>query len=302
MMARTIKSACVKAAAIAMAAFAASASLMANANTTRNWIGGTGTVDEPMDLWDYANWNGEGNFGTGNTVDCLLSVTDTTYLNSANSSRFCCDLVPNAGDFVLTGPLQFYSFKPGSVENSTVSILKKSGDWTIQTYGMYIGNSSGTTVTFVNESGNITSTSSTGVHLGCIAGATGIVENVSGNWTIEGSLTVGDASGGTGVFTIKGGSVSSGNALNIANNGAMGTLTVAGGSVSSGGALNIADNGATGTLTVAGGSVSSVGALNIANNGATGTLMVAGGSLSVGGSLYIIRDDTNNSGTLTVKD
>ena len=124
MIARTIKSACVKAIAIAMAAFAASATLTAHANTTRNWIGGTGTADAPKNLWDYANWNGEGNFGTGNTVDCLLSVTDTTYLNSASGNRLCCDLLPNSGDFVFTGPLQFYSFKPGSVENSTVSVLK----------------------------------------------------------------------------------------------------------------------------------------------------------------------------------
>ena len=88
----------------AFASIAFGASLAANANTTRNWIGGTGTADAPKDLWDYANWDGEGDFGTGNSVDCFLSVTDTTYLNSPNTWRFCCDLVPNAGDFVFTGP------------------------------------------------------------------------------------------------------------------------------------------------------------------------------------------------------
>ena len=191
MVTRIIKAACGKVAAIAVAVVAATATITAHANTTRNWIGGTGTADAPMDIWDYANWNGTGDFGTGNSVDCFLSVTDTTYLNSPSGSRLCCDLLPNSGDFVFTGPLQFYSFKPGSVENSTVSVLKKSGDWTVATYGMYIGNASGTKATFVNESGNITSTSSTGVHLGCIAGATGIVENISGDWTIAGSLTVG---------------------------------------------------------------------------------------------------------------
>ena len=61
-MTRAIKSACVKASAIAVAAVAASATFTANANTTRNWIGGTGTADAPKDLWDYANWDGEGNF------------------------------------------------------------------------------------------------------------------------------------------------------------------------------------------------------------------------------------------------
>ena len=109
-----------------IAVVAASATLTANANTTRNWIGGTGTADAPKNLWDYANWDGEGDFYNGNTVDCFLSVTDTTYLNSANgANRFCCDLVPNSGDFVFMGLLQFYCLKQGSVENSTVSIVKK---------------------------------------------------------------------------------------------------------------------------------------------------------------------------------
>jgi len=229
MIARTIKSACVKAAAIAMAAFAASATLMVNANTTRNWIGGTGTADEPMNIWDYANWD-----GTGNTVDCFLSVTDTTYLNSPNTWRFCCDLVPNAGDFVLTGPLQFYSFKPGSVANSTVSIVKKSGDWNVVTYGMYIGNASGTKATFVNESGNITVTGTgKGVHIGCGPGATGIVENVSGDWTIEGDMYLAETNDTMATFVNKSGNVTVRN-INFGTYNAAsgtGTMTIKGGTV-----------------------------------------------------------------------
>ena len=217
-----------------IAAVAACATLAANANTTRNWIGGTGTADAPKDLWDYANWDGEGDFGTGNTVDCFLSVTDTTYLDSKNTYRFCCDLVPNAGDFVFTGPLQFYSFKPGSVENSTVSILKKSGDWTVATYGMYIGNASGTKATFVNESGNITSSgTSYGVHIGCVAGATGIVENVSGNWTIEGDMYLAETDGTKATFVNKSGNVTVRN-INFGTFNAAsgtGTLTIKGGTV-----------------------------------------------------------------------
>ena len=217
-----------------IAAVAASATFTVHANTTRNWIGGTGTADAPMNIWDYANWDGTGDFGTGNSVDCFLSVTDTTYLNSPNTWRFCCDLVPNAGDFVFTGPLQFYSFKPGSAENSTVSVLKKSGDWNVVTYGMYIGNASGTKATFVNESGNITSTgTSKGVHIGCVAGATGIVENVSGDWTIEGDMFLAETSDTAATFVNESGNVTVKN-INFGTFNAAsgtGTLTIKGGTV-----------------------------------------------------------------------
>ena len=84
-----------------IAAVAASVTLTANANTTRNWIGGTGTADAPMNLWDYANWDGEGDFGVGNSVDCFLSVTDTTYLNSTSGSRLCCDFCLNSATSCL---------------------------------------------------------------------------------------------------------------------------------------------------------------------------------------------------------
>jgi hypothetical protein len=234
-----------------MAAVAATATLTLHANTTRNWIGGTGTADAPKNLWTYANWDGEGNFYDGNTVDCYLSVTDTTYLNSANgANRFCCDLVPNVGDFVFTGPLKFYSFKPGKVENSTVSIVKKSGDWTVQTYGMYIGNASGTTATFVNESGNITSTANSyGVHIGYAGGATGIVENVSGDWTIEGDLDV--ASSGHGEFTQYGGSLTVGGDMYISHwASGSGVLTIKGGTVTVPSAKSVQLRAGTGTSTI----------------------------------------------------
>jgi len=263
MLTRIIKAACGKAAAIAMAAVAVSTTLTLHADdpAIRNWIGKeqgvANTAESPYTIQNLANWDGEGNIGYGCQNHLYLSVPERTYINSTKGEtdrdRFGNDFCPNSGEFVFTGPLWNLCLKEGNVADSTVSIVKKSGDWTFQTYGMYIGRASGTTATFVNESGNITSTGNNGVHIGCVAGATGIVENISGDWTIAGSLTVGDASGGTGAFTIKGGSVSSG------------------------------------------------GALNIANNGATGALTVAGGSLSVDGSLYVIRDDTNNSGTLTIK-
>ena len=266
-----------------IAAVAACATLAANANTTRNWIGGTGTADAPKDLWDYANWDGEGDFGTGNTVDCFLSVTDTTYLDSKNTYRFCCDLVPNAGDFVFTGPLQFYSFKPGSVENSTVSILKKSGDWTVATYGMYIGNASGTKATFVNESGNITSSgTSYGVHIGCVAGATGIVENVSGNWTIDGSMYFCQSNNTAATFVNESGNVT-------LNDIYFGTYAVAGG---------------TGTLTIKGGTVTLRDGKETKFQRGVGTINLDGGTLVTkriqryGSNGSLIQNINFNGGTL----
>ena len=252
---RIIKSACIRAAAIAMAA---SAAFAADApHTTRNWIGGTGTADAPMDLWTYANWDGEGNFGVGNTVDCFLSVTDTTYLNSASGSRLCCDLVPNSGDFVFTGPLQFYSFKPGSVENSTVSIIKKSDDWNVVTYGMYIGNTNGATVTFRNESGNITVTGTgNGVHIGCVPGATGIVENVSGDWSISGDMFLAQTNGTAATFVNESGNMTVNNinfGFDYGKGGGTGTLTIKGGTVTVGNDTRF--YGGVGTINLDGGTL-----------------------------------------------
>ena len=171
-------------------AIAVCAALTVHAATPLNWTGGekaTSTEESPYDIWNAANWGGT---TPSKIYDLYISTNGTTYLNSEDeTTQICADLCPNSGDFVFTGPLKFYCLKQGSVANSTVSIAKKSGNWEIATYGMYIGNASGTKATFVNESGYIKSTGQyKGIHIGCAPGATGIVENVLGNWAFEGDM------------------------------------------------------------------------------------------------------------------
>ena len=81
MMARTIKSACVRATAIAVAAVAASAALTVHA-ANRNWIGGeegvANTPESPYAIQNLANWDGSGATGSD---DLYLSATERTYIH-----------------------------------------------------------------------------------------------------------------------------------------------------------------------------------------------------------------------------
>ena len=240
------------------ASVAFGAALTANA-ANRNWIGGqpdvANTPESPYTIQDLANWD-----GSGDTIDydLYLSVTERTYIQSTNASvRLGTSFCPNSGDFVFTGPLKFYSFKPGNVENSTVSILKKSGNWTFSSgTGVQIGVANNSTVVFTNESGNVNVTDGSAVNkigaqvssyakvvnqsgnwifngkliLADKTGSTGIVENVSGDWRVDGDLDV--ASVGYGEFTQYGGSLTVGGDMYISHwqNG-RGVLTIKGGMV-----------------------------------------------------------------------
>ena len=218
------------------------ATLTVHAADVFNWTGGqTGaanTEESPYNIWNAANWDATDWGETVPTGDKYLhlSVQKKTYINSTSGNRIGNDFCPNSGDFVFTGPLKFYSFKPGSVANSTVSILKKSGDWDVVIYGMYIGNSSGTKATFVNKSGNINITSNgtpRGVHIGYAAGATGSVENVSGDWSIEGDMYLAETDATMASFVNESGNVTVNNinfgTFNAASG--MGTMTIKGGTV-----------------------------------------------------------------------
>ena len=279
---RTIRPACVKATAIAMAAVAASATLTVHAATPLYWTGGekaTSTAESPYNIWASENWGGTKPNGS---YDLHLSVTERTYIHSTNgAARLGNAFYPNSGEFVFTGPLQNLVLKAGGVANSTVSILKKSGDWTVATYGMYIGNASGTKATFVNESGNITSTGTgRGVHLGGVPGATGIVENVSGDWTIEGDLYLAQTNDTMATFVNESGNVTVRN-INF------GTFNAASG---------------TGTMTIKGGTVT------VANDAkflhGVGTINLDGGTLVTkkiqryGSNGTLIQDINFNGGTL----
>ena len=178
--------------------------LTANAADNRNWIGGQPDVDNtpesPYTIQDLANWDGEGD--TRND-SLYLSVTERTYIQSTNDTKrlgnsFCL----NSGEFVFTGSMLNFQLKAGYVADSTVSILKKSGDWTFSlTSGgsSQIGAAANTTVVFTNESGNVYVTASAGSwhKIGVGAGSYAKVVNLSGNWTFDNAnnLLLADSTG-----------------------------------------------------------------------------------------------------------
>ena len=108
---------------------------------------------------------------------------------------------------MFTGPyLWIYGLVAGDVENSTVSIVKR-GDWRAQYRGIRLGTQSGSSATFVNESGNMLIEGSAGVKIAEAANSTGVLETISGDWSIVGELRMGCASGSSGTFVVKGGNV-----------------------------------------------------------------------------------------------
>ena len=117
----------------AFASIAFSVALTAHAAEIRNWIGKeegvANTPESPYTIQDLANWDGE---GATRNYDLHLSVTERTYIHStkgsSDSDRLGHAFYPNSGEFVFTGPLRNLVLKAGGVANSTVSILKKSGD------------------------------------------------------------------------------------------------------------------------------------------------------------------------------
>ena len=140
--------------------------LTANA-ANRNWIGGqTGvanTPESPYTIQDLANWDGSG--ATSSDALCL-AVTEKTYIQSTNDTvRLGNAFCPNSGEFVFTGSLLNLQLKAGYVADSTVSILKKSGDWTFyltSNGSSQIGAAANTTVVFTNESGIVNASGGAG--------------------------------------------------------------------------------------------------------------------------------------------
>ena len=294
------------------AAFASSvfvATLTVHAADRLDWTGGekeTSTAESPYNIWAPENWGGTKPNGS---YDLHLSVTERTYIHSTNgAARLGNAFYPNSGEFVFTGPLLNLVLKAGGIANSTVSILKKTGDWTFpltSNGSSQIGAASNSTVVFTNESGNVYVSASAGsyhvigngassyakvvnlsgnltfanntkLYLASGTGSTGIVENVSGDWSVGdefdvarsgygeftqygGSLTVGGDmyisyfSSGNGVLTIKGGTVTvpSDKSVQLRNCTGTSTINLDGGTLvtpkisRSGGYLNLNFNGGT---------------------------------------------------------
>ena len=198
--------------------------------------------------------------------------------------------------------------------------VTKNGNWKLD-WGIFLGNASNSHIVFTNQSGNVTAqTISSGevYYIGYAAGSyakvvnlsgdwtfnkhvwiandassTGIVENVSGTWTIASGYSLVIGNGGRGEFIMHGGALNNGGTLFVCNNG-NGTLTVKGGTVSVGSGDLQLSNGGTGTLTIEGGKVTvSNTAKSVCIPKGTGTINLNGGILE---TPFINR----NGGTATV--
>ena len=288
-----------------LAAVAASATLTLHA-ADRNWIGleegVANTPESPYTLQDLANWSGSG--ATLND-DLYLSVTERTYIQSTNDTvRLCNSFCPNSGEFVFTGPLWNNTLKADTVANSTVSILKKSGDWTFSSStGVQIGVADNSTVVFTNESGNVNATGGTAVNkIGADDSSYAKVVNQSGNWTFNGKLILADKVGSTGIVENVSGDWRVGGDLDVASQG-YGEFTQHGGSLTVGGDMYISHWGTgSGVLTIKGGTVTVPSDKSVRLRAGTGTstLNLDGGTLV---TPTIIRAAANlvinfNGGTL----
>ena len=274
---------------VAFASIAFGMALTANA-ANRNWIGGqpgvANTPESPYTIQDLANWDGSG----ATSSDALsLSVTERTYIQSTNDTvRLGNAFCPNSGEFVFTGSMLNFQLKAGYVADSTVSILKKSGDWTFSlTSGgsSQIGAAANTTVVFTNESGNVYVTASAGSwhKIGVGAGSYAQAVNLSGNWTFDNAnnLLLADSTGSTGIVENVSGDWLVSNDLRVADVG-YGEFTQYGGSLTVGGNLYICYSpSGRGVLTIKGGTVTVPSDKSVQLRAGTGTstINLDGGTL-----------------------
>ena len=193
---------------------------------------------------------------------------------------------------MFTGPLWNLMLKAGSVTNSTVSILK-SGDWTFtSSSGAHFGVATDSTVVFTNESGNVNASGGTG-EIGQEVSSYAKVVNLSGNWTFNSYLTMAGGTGSTGIVENVSGDWSVGGEMRVASRG-YGEFTQYGGSLTVGGDMYISYwASGNGVLTIKGGTVTVPSDKSVKLNYGTGTINLDGGTL-VTPQVY------RNGGTLTL--
>ena len=274
------------------AAFASSvfvATLTVHAADRLDWTGGekeTSTAESPYNIWAPENWGGTKPNGS---YDLHLSVTERTYIHSTNgAARLGNAFYPNSGEFVFTGPLLNLVLKAGGIANSTVSILKKTGDWTFpltSNGSSQIGAASNSTVVFTNESGNVYVSASAGSYhvIGNGASSYAKVVNLSGNWTFANStkLYLASGTGSTGIVENVSGDWSVGDEFDVARSG-YGEFTQYGGSLTVGGDMYISYfSSGNGVLTIKGGTVTvpSDKSVQLRNCTGTSTINLDGGTL-----------------------
>ena len=286
--------------AILAALFAATATLTANA-ADRSWNAeSTGGSEMPYNIWDTSSAGWNASIGNGNNLH--FNLAEKTYFNSESGNQIASDFDVDSGDYVFTGPLKFLALKAGAA-NSTVSIAKKNGNWTVHQWGFFLGNSANSTVVFTNVSGNVTAQNPQQewlYYIGYAAGSYAKIVNLSGDWTFPKHLLLTDNASATGIIETFDGTwtISNGNLLCIGNKG-RGEFIMQGGALNASGTLRINDQG-NGTLTVNGGSVTVGGNLEFGNSSgnATGTLTIKGGNVSVASAKCV--QFTKGTGTINL--
>ena len=169
----------------AVFALATSGAWAANAT----WKGGSGGTEEtPIDIYDATKWNPEGLPTTyGNItfeVDAPTVLTNTCPVGTKICTGF---MQPNSGDFTFLGPITFHRFVGGTAASKKVTVVKK-GDWDFN--GFWVGNANYVDIAFTNVSGKLEQTSNGYFRIANGNTSTGIVENVSGDWTVASDFQV----------------------------------------------------------------------------------------------------------------
>jgi len=256
------------------------------------------TVQAVDNLWTGAvnnDWNNPGNWSlgrvptnangqtTGDTFDD--AVVDTL----TNFPVITTDLAATPRDLV-TGD---GAGNVGRVDQLSGVASTGNGNW------FFVGRNNGTGTYNLADT---THSGGTLTHFG-----TG-----SGSINVGGRVYVGGANGGapaTGTFNVNtSGTLAVGNDLAVGSAGGTGVMNVDAGTITTGGWNFIGKDeatpgtaGANGTLTMSGGTITNTGGRTyVGQQNCTGTLTLSGGSYLNPGDLFIIGENQNSHGTVTV--
>ena len=266
---------------------------------------GYGTAEEPVDFNDSKYWG-----KTLTTSDNPVFAVETGYTYLTNSHDFAekafQDLNVIAGDYSFSGDMNFRGYANWGADGQRSSILKR-GNWELSDI-FKPGFRAGSSVTFTNASGNVNCTSTgswicqignygfaslvnlsgnwtinSHVLIANQASATGIVDNVSGDWTAGKYMAVGQ--NGYGEFHHRSGAITANADFYIGNaTNSTGVMVFDDGTMTANKAMYVGNFG-TGTLTVNGGTMTAgnVGDLIVGNTG-KGVLTINGGTVELGSS------------------
>ena len=249
------------------------------------WSGESGgTEAEPLDLYNAANWSNSALPSSGNkyylTVDSPTVLTNSAPINTQIANWFS----PYSGDFTFLGPMTVgvFCWDPSS---ANATIVKK-GDWTVK-WDFDIAHVANSYVAITNVSGNMMKTDNTSdLKIGAGNNSIGIVENLSGDWTVPRDIYLGYGTGSRGEFTLYNGEVviSGDSYIGASGNG---SLTINGGTVEIGSSTTekwtkLGDkSGSSGAINLTGGQLK---LWHLRKGNGTASLVFNGGTLVANGA------------------